>query len=43
MSSVGCVVEEIRRVRGVPEVAIAEAKSVHDAVESKVASLAVHA
>ena len=40
MSGVGRVAEETRRVRGVAEAAIAEAKSVHDAVESKVASLA---
>ena len=39
MSSIGRVAEETVRVRGVAEAAIAEAKSVHEAVESKVASL----
>ena len=43
MSNVGHVVEETRRVRGVTEAAIAEAKSVHDEVESKVASLVAYA
>ena len=43
MSAVGCVVEETRHVRGVAEAAIAEANSVHDAVESKVASLMAYA
>ena len=43
MSGVGRVVEETRCVRGVAEATIAEAKLVHDAVESKVASLATHA
>ena len=42
MSNVGHVVEETRRVRGVTEAAIAEAKSVHDEVESKVASLVAY-
>ena len=43
MSSVGHVAEETRHVRGIAEAAIAEVKSVHDAVESKVASLVAYA
>ena len=43
MSGVGRVAEETLRVRGVAEAAIAEAKSVHEAVESKVASLTAQA
>ena len=43
MSSVGRVAEETRRVCGVAEAAIAEAKSVHNAVECKVALLVAHA
>ena len=39
MLSVGHVAEETRRVRNVVEAAIAEAKSVHGEVESRVASL----
>ena len=38
MSGVGRVAEETLRVRGVAEAAIAEAKSVHEVLESKVAS-----
>ena len=40
MSGVGKVTDEARRVRGVAEAAIAEARSVHGEVESRVASLA---
>ena len=40
MSSVGRVTEETRHVRNVTEATIAEAKSVHGEVESRVASLA---
>ena len=43
MSSIGRVAEETLHVRGVAEAAIAEAKSVHEVVESKVASLTVRA
>ena len=43
MSSVGHVAEETRRVCGVAEAEISKTKSVHDAVESKVASLVAHA
>ena len=40
MSGVGCVAEETRHVLNIEGVAIAEAKSVHDEVERKVALLA---
>ena len=40
MSGVGRIAEETRRGRGIAEAAIAEAKSVHSEVESRVASLA---
>ena len=43
MSGVGRVMEETRCARGIVETAIAEAKSVHGEVESRVASLAVQA
>ena len=43
MSSVGHVTEETVHVRGIAEAAIAEAKSVHEAIESKVASLTAQA
>ena len=43
MSGVGQIADETRRVRGVAEAAIAEARSVHAEVESRVASLAAQA
>ena len=43
MSRVGRVTEETRCARGIVEAAIAEAKSVHGEVESRVASLAAQA
>ena len=43
MSSVGRVMEETRRARGIAEAAIAKAKSMHGEVESQVASLAAQA
>ena len=43
MSGVGRVAEETHYVRGVAEAAMAEEKSVHNMVESKVASLAAYA
>ena len=42
-SGVGQVADEIRRVRKVAETAIAEARSVHGAVESRVAALSARA
>ena len=39
MSGVGYVAEETRHVRNVAEAAIAEAKSVHGEIESRVALL----
>ena len=43
MSGIGRVAEETLHVRGVAEAAIAEAKLVHEVVESKVASLTAQA
>ena len=43
MSGVGQIVDEARRVHGVADAAIAEARSVHCEVKSKVALLAVQA
>ena len=43
MSGVGRVAEATLRVRGVAKAASAEAKSVHEVVESKVASLTAQA
>ena len=43
MSHVGRVAEETRRAHGIAEAAIAEVKSVHGEVESRVASLAAQA
>ena len=43
MYSVSCIVEETHRARGIAEVVIAKAKSVHSEVESRVASLAAQA
>ena len=43
MSGVGIVTEETRQARGIIEAAIAKAKSVHDEVESRVASLVAQA
>ena len=43
ISSVGRVAEETLRMSGIAKAAIAEAKSVHEVVESKVASLTVQA
>ena len=43
MAGIGCVTEETRHVCGVAEATIAEAKSVHDEVENKVASLVAYA
>ena len=43
MFGVGRVIEEIHRARGIVEATIAEAKSVHSEVESRVASLAAQA
>ena len=43
MSGVSRAAEETCRARGIPEAAIAEAKSVHGEVESRVASLAAQA
>ena len=43
MSGVGRVADETRRAREVAEAAIAEARSVHGEVQSKVASLTAHA
>ena len=43
LSGVGHVAEETRRARGIGEAAIAEAKSVHGEIESKVFSLAAQA
>ena len=43
MSGVGCVAEETRCARGIAEVAIAKAKSVHNEIESKVSLLAAQA
>ena len=43
MSGVGRIAEETRQARGIVEVAIAEAKSVHGEVESRVASLVAQA
>ena len=43
MSSVGRIAEETRCARGIAEAAIAEAKSMHGEVESKLALLAAQA
>ena len=43
MSSIGHITEETHRVRDVAEAAIAEAKSMHGEVESRVTTLAVQA
>ena len=43
VSGVGCVEEETRRVRQMVEATTAEAKSVRDEVESRVATLAAAA
>ena len=43
MSSVGHIVEETCCVHGIAEAINAKVESVHDAVESKVASLVAHA
>ena len=43
MSGVGQIADEARRVRGVAEAAIAEARSIHGEVESRVASLVAQA
>ena len=40
MSSVGCVEAEVRCVREIVEATTAKAKSMHDEVQSRVASLA---
>ena len=43
MSRVGRVAEETRHAHGIAEAAIAEAKSVHSEIESKVSSLVAQA
>ena len=43
ISAIGRVVEETHRAHGIAEAAIAEAKSVHGEVESRVASLVAQA